>query len=157
MNTEATPTAVGSNAELGLGPEREHLRAAQAAAVMPLIGPLLDAWECCSQSVREEQPELDKHLRRINRAMEDAEASNAELGLKRAAFEAWLNTGNHPGNVSPWVEPGRYEKDTHQLAWLAWQRWGNALRQPGICWRGQDAGITAALTTLRANLKTPNA
>lgn len=29
--------------------------------------------------------------------------------------------------------------------------------QPGSYWRGQDAGITAALTTLRANLKTPNA
>ena len=28
--------------------------------------------------------------------------------------------------------------------------------QPGSYWRGQDAGITAALTTLRANLKTPN-
>lgn len=39
----------------------------------------------------------------------------------RAAFEAWLNPGQHAGNVSPWVEPGRYEKDTHQLAWLAWR------------------------------------
>ena len=28
--------------------------------------------------------------------------------------------------------------------------------QPGSYWRGQDAGIVAALTTLRANLKTPN-
>lgn len=27
---------------------------------------------------------------------------------------------------------------------------------PGSYWRGQDAGIVAALTTLRANLKTPN-
>ena len=52
--------------------ERERLRDLQADAVMPLIGPLLDAWECCSQSVREEHPGLDKHLRRINRAMEDA-------------------------------------------------------------------------------------
>ena len=52
--------------------EREKLRAAQAEAVMPLIGPLLDAWECCSQAVREEHPELDKQLRQINRAMEDA-------------------------------------------------------------------------------------
>jgi hypothetical protein len=39
----------------------------------------------------------------------------------RAAFEAWLNPGQHAGNVSAWVEPGRYEKDTHQLAWLAWR------------------------------------
>ncbi|MDO9252556.1 MAG: hypothetical protein Q7U48_13535 [Hydrogenophaga sp.] len=53
-------------------PERDRLRAAQAEAVMPLVGPLLDAWEGCSQSVREEHPELDKQLRRINRAMEDA-------------------------------------------------------------------------------------
>lgn len=50
----------------------EHLRAAQAHAVMPLIGPLLDAWEGCSQNVRSEHPELDKQLRRINRTMEDA-------------------------------------------------------------------------------------
>lgn len=40
---------------------------------------------------------------------------------EREAFEAWLNPGNHADNVSPWVEPGRYEKDTHSLAWLAWQ------------------------------------
>jgi hypothetical protein len=39
----------------------------------------------------------------------------------REAFEAFLNPGNHAGNLSPWVEPGRYEKETHQLAWLAWQ------------------------------------
>lgn len=41
------------------------------------------------------------------------------LAPQRAAFEAWLNPGGHAGNVSAWVEPGRYEKDTHQLAWLA--------------------------------------
>lgn len=29
--------------------------------------------------------------------------------------------------------------------------------QPGSYARGQDSGIVAALTTLRANLKTPNA
>ena len=43
------------------------------------------------------------------------------LDPERAAFEAWLNPGRHAGNVSLWVEPGRYEKDTHNLAWLAWQ------------------------------------
>lgn len=50
------------------------------------------------------------------------------------------------------------------------ERWEGALRltwqmvdplkpagQPGSYWRGQDAGIVAALTTLRANLKPPNA
>ena len=41
--------------------------------------------------------------------------------MSREAFEAWLNPGHHAGNVSPWVEPGRYQKDTHQLAWLTWQ------------------------------------
>jgi hypothetical protein len=40
---------------------------------------------------------------------------------ERKNFEAWLNPGAHAGNVSQWVEPGRYEKDTHSLAWLAWQ------------------------------------
>ena len=40
---------------------------------------------------------------------------------ERVAFEAWLNPGHHAGNVSLFVEPGRYEKETHQLAWLAWQ------------------------------------
>ena len=54
------------------GNEHERLRALQAAAVMPLIGPLLDAWEGCSQDVRGEHPELDKQLRKINRAMTDA-------------------------------------------------------------------------------------
>lgn len=67
----------GSGFSAGLGavvPERDRLRAAQAEAVMPLIGPLLDAWECCAQACREELPEIDKQLRRINRAMEDAGA-----------------------------------------------------------------------------------
>lgn len=40
---------------------------------------------------------------------------------ERETFEAWLNPGHHVGNISPWVEPGRYEKETHQLAWLAWR------------------------------------
>jgi hypothetical protein len=52
--------------------ERECLRKAQEDAVMPLIGPLLDAWESCSETMRGEQPEVDKYLRKINRAMEDA-------------------------------------------------------------------------------------
>lgn len=41
--------------------------------------------------------------------------------MSREAFEAWLNPGHHAGNVSPWVDPGRYQKETHQLAWLAWK------------------------------------
>ena len=49
--------------------------------------------------------------------------SHAGLGLEpeREAFERWLNPGGFSGNVSPWVEPGRYQKETHQLAWLAWR------------------------------------
>ena len=47
--------------------------------------------------------------------------SHDTLPALRKAFERWLNPGQHAGNVSPWVEPGRYEKDTHNLAWLAWQ------------------------------------
>lgn len=39
----------------------------------------------------------------------------------RSEFEAWLNPGAHDGNVSAWIAPGRYEKESHQLAWLAWQ------------------------------------
>jgi hypothetical protein len=73
MNTN-TDGVSAMSAELGQVTERERLRAAQAVAVMPLIGPLLDAWECCAQACREEMPELDKQLRRINRAMEDAGA-----------------------------------------------------------------------------------
>lgn len=69
--------------------ERDRLRAAQAEAVMPLIGPLLDAWECGSQSLRSEHPELDKHLRRINRAMEDAgdERPNVQIDLETTAWK----------------------------------------------------------------------
>lgn len=52
--------------------ERTRLREQQETAVMPLIGPLLDAWDSCSQAVRSEHPELDKQLRQIHRAMEDA-------------------------------------------------------------------------------------
>lgn len=54
----------------------------------------------------------------------------------RAGFEAWLNPGNHAGNVSPWVEPGRYEKDTHNLAWLAWK----AAREQALKDAAQAAG-----------------
>lgn len=61
-----------TTAVVGYEGEREYLRAAQAGAVMPLIGPLLDAWECCSQDVRSENPGLGKYLSQINRAMEDA-------------------------------------------------------------------------------------
>lgn len=67
----------------------------------------------------------------------DGSALSEGLGLapEREAFERWLNPGGFSGNVSPWVEPGRYQKETHQLAWLAWraavaaerERWESAL------------------------------
>ena len=49
--------------------------------------------------------------------------SSEGLGLEpeRAAFESWLNPGAHPHNVSAWVEPGRYEEQAHQMAWVAWK------------------------------------
>lgn len=58
--------------------ERERLRKAQADAVMPLIGPLLDAWEHATMldsghTFSEECSELDSYLRAINSAMENAE------------------------------------------------------------------------------------
>lgn len=74
-------------------PERERMRAAQTAAVMPLIGPLLDAWESCSQQCREELPELDKQLRRINRAMESADTTDAQ-DPKMPETAAWIGTGH---------------------------------------------------------------
>lgn len=53
----------------------------------------------------------------------------------RAAFEAWLNPGNHAGNVSAWVAPGRYEKETHQAMWLGWC---------GACaWAAREAAVAA--------------
>ena len=53
--------------------ERDQLRCAQADAVMPLIGPLLDAWENADREVMSQEPELSKQLKNINSAMEDAQ------------------------------------------------------------------------------------
>jgi len=55
--------------------EIERLRKAQAKAVMPLIGPLLDAWEGLPNDFKgaEEFEELNEQLEAINAAMEDAE------------------------------------------------------------------------------------
>lgn len=57
--------------------------------------------------------------------------SSEGLGLEpeRAAFERWLNPGQHAGNVSPWMKPGRYEMAEHQLAWLAWKACATATRE----------------------------
>jgi hypothetical protein len=53
-----------------------------------------------------------------------------------------------------YAERKRWEAAMHQT----WQMVDplKPAGQPGSYWRGQDAGIAAALTTLRANLKPPN-
>jgi hypothetical protein len=55
--------------------EITRLRKAQAKAVMPMIGPLLDAWEGLPNDFKdsEELEALNEHLSAINSAMEDAE------------------------------------------------------------------------------------
>ena len=55
--------------------ELKRLRAAQAKAVMPLIGPLLDAWEQLPNDVldMEEFAELLATIEAVNEAMENAE------------------------------------------------------------------------------------
>ena len=54
--------------------EVESLRQEQSRAVMPLIGPLLDAWEGVPNDVKsqmeEEALDLCHYLRRIERAMD---------------------------------------------------------------------------------------
>lgn len=54
--------------------ERKRLRKAQAALVMPLIGPLLDAWESLPNDVAcmDELEELGTHMQAIEEAMENA-------------------------------------------------------------------------------------
>lgn len=71
--------------------ERGRLRAAQAAAVMPMIGSLLDAWEGADREVMGEEPELSKWLTKINSAMESAgdepAAPSAQAEPQQAADE----------------------------------------------------------------------
>lgn len=66
ITVEAVPSAESVERE------RDALRAAQTAAVMPLIGPLLDAWENADRELMDEEPELVKQLKAIQQAMEDA-------------------------------------------------------------------------------------
>ena len=58
--------------------ERDQLRCAQADAVMPLIGPLLDAWENADREVISQEPELSRQLKAINNAMEGAQPATTE-------------------------------------------------------------------------------
>ena len=57
-----------------LSAEQKRLRAAQARAVMPLIGPLLDAWEAVPNDLKgmieEDAADLAEALDSINEAME---------------------------------------------------------------------------------------
>ena len=80
--------------------------------------------------------ELQMDLALLQRAMK----AETEAALLRAALDA---------------ETARWEEALR----LTWQMVDplNPAGQPGSYWRGQEAGIVAALTTLRANLKPPNA
>lgn len=79
--------------------------------------------------------ELQMDLALLQRAMK----AETEAALLRAALDA---------------ETARWEEAVR----LTWQMVDpfNPAGPPGSYWRGQDAGIVAALTTLRANLKPPN-
>ena len=80
--------------------------------------------------------ELQMDLALYQRAVK----AETEAALLRAALDA---------------ETARWE----QALRLTWQMVGplKPAGTPGSYARGQDSGIVAALTTLRANLKTPNA
>lgn len=66
--------------------ERDQLRCAQAEAVMPLIGPLLDAWENADREVISQEPELSRQLKAINNAMEGAQPATGEPVVSRNPF-----------------------------------------------------------------------
>ena len=97
---------------------------------------------------------------------------------EREEFERWAEENNFCTYHDETDKYREYHRATTRWAWHAWQaaraaetkRWEEALRQtwqmvdplkpagtPGSYARGQDSGIAAALTTLRANLKTHNA
>jgi hypothetical protein len=79
--------------------------------------------------------ELQMDLALLQRAMK----AETEAALLRAALDA---------------ETARWE-EALRLTWRMVDPFKPA-GEPGSYWRGHDAGIVAALTTLRANLKTPN-
>jgi hypothetical protein len=97
--------------------ERESLRAAQGEAVMPLIGPLLDAWESCSETMRGEQPEVDKYLRKINRAMEDVTPPAAPVQPEQEPV-AWMRKLFSPelGEFFDYKD-GSFAKETDSDGW----------------------------------------
>lgn len=66
----------GDNSLHAVRSERKGLRIAQSKAVMPLIGPLLDAWEGlpndAKEVLRESESVLCAHLDKISTAMDGA-------------------------------------------------------------------------------------
>ena len=88
--------------------ERDILRAEQSANVMPLIGPLLDAWDGLNNDtkgvLREEGPDLTKYLASINHAMEAAAPNQtpapAAQGLSDAANMFWNDADPERGHDS---------------------------------------------------------
>lgn len=89
--------------------ERERIRAAQDRAVMPLIGPLLDAWENTDREVMAEEPELANWLDKINRAMETAgddeaapeQPAQADCGNAECAWRGPVSECSMLGSVGP--------------------------------------------------------
>ena len=87
--------------------ERELLRTAQSEAVMPLIGPLLDAWEGGSDFLNE-YPALDKQLRRIHRAMEHSQPAAPVQPVQEPV--AWPMEEQPDGSIIP-VDPSELPSD----------------------------------------------
>lgn len=93
----------GSAIRCTVGLERNRLRAAQAKAVMPLIGGLLDAWDALTNDLRSD-PELE-HLKaqieRIDEAMETAssEKSDSEPSMACEPRSPWDDQTGKSGLV----------------------------------------------------------
>ena len=93
--------------------ERDQLRCAQAEAVMPLIGPLLDAWENADREVISQEPELSRQLKAINNAMEGAQPATGEPLIVKGAMTGMVDaqvrdlwpTKKEPATTEP-VEDG---------------------------------------------------
>lgn len=103
LNEMRGQCGASSPAPVPLTDERERIRAAQDKAVMPLIGPLLDAWENADREVMAEEPELAKWLSEINKAMETA--GDDETAPEQAA--------------QVWPEGWPIKRD---MDWIAYQR-----------------------------------
>lgn len=94
-NFEIVEVRAASQAPAVVAQERDRLRAAQAAAVMPLIGPLLDAWQNADHDALEDQAELVKQMEAINFAMEHAgDESDMPVQTTQPAAE--------PADAPPW-------------------------------------------------------